>query len=82
MADMWTARKRSDVMARIRSSGNRSTELRLLEILQKKRDQRVAAQAAYFWAPGFRIQKGARCCFCGRVFLARVSAMFSPSTIK
>ena len=36
MADIWTARKRSAVMARIRSKGNKSTELRLLAILRSE----------------------------------------------
>jgi DNA mismatch endonuclease (patch repair protein) len=53
MADMWTARKRSDVMARIRSSGNRSTELRLLEILQKKGIKGWRRKQRIFGRPDF-----------------------------
>ena len=34
MADIWSKRKRSEVMALVRSTGNRQTELRLLKILR------------------------------------------------
>jgi len=34
VADVFTRKKRSDVMARIRGSGNRGTELRLIELLR------------------------------------------------
>lgn len=37
MADMWSAAKRSDVMSRIRSFGNRTTELRLIQIMKEHR---------------------------------------------
>lgn len=35
--DVFTKAKRSEVMARIRSAGNRSTELRLIEIFRNNR---------------------------------------------
>lgn len=35
MADVFTASKRSDIMRRIKSKGNRSTELRLANLLRK-----------------------------------------------
>jgi DNA mismatch endonuclease (patch repair protein) len=57
MADMWTARKRSDVMARIRSSGNRSTELRLLEILQKKGIKGWRRKQRIFGRPDFVVKR-------------------------
>ncbi len=37
MADVFTPRKRSEVMARIRSRGNKDTELFLLKVLRKNR---------------------------------------------
>ena len=37
MSDIFTKAKRSEVMARIRSAGNRSTELHLLSLLRKSR---------------------------------------------
>lgn len=37
MADMWSAAKRSDVMSRIRSFGNATTELRLIRIMREHR---------------------------------------------
>ncbi|SRR6266487_1202666 len=37
MADTFTKAKRSEIMAAIRESGNRSTELKLLEILRRER---------------------------------------------
>jgi DNA mismatch endonuclease, patch repair protein len=35
MADIWDKQKRSDVMSRIRSHGNKATELRLIEIFRE-----------------------------------------------
>lgn len=35
MADIWNKQKRSDVMSLIRSSGNKATELRLIEIFRE-----------------------------------------------
>ncbi len=37
MADVFTGAKRSNVMSRIRSRGNRDTELRLIELFRKSR---------------------------------------------
>lgn len=37
MADIWSQRKRSEVMSLIRSRGNKSTELRLIAIFRKHR---------------------------------------------
>lgn len=34
MADIFTKRKRSEVMSRIRGTGNKATELRLIQILR------------------------------------------------
>jgi len=34
MADVWSKKKRSEVMSQIRSSGNKKTELRLISILR------------------------------------------------
>lgn len=35
MADIWSKNKRSEVMALVRSSGNKQTELRLIEIFRE-----------------------------------------------
>jgi DNA mismatch endonuclease (patch repair protein) len=35
MADIWPREKRSEVMSRIRSRGNRSTELRMAELFRR-----------------------------------------------
>jgi DNA mismatch endonuclease (patch repair protein) len=37
MADIWTKRKRSEVMSLIRSHGNKATELRLIEVFRAYR---------------------------------------------
>jgi DNA mismatch endonuclease (patch repair protein) len=37
MADIWSIEKRSEVMGRIRSSGNAKTELRLIELMRQHR---------------------------------------------
>ncbi len=36
MVDNWTEEKRSEVMGKVRSRGNRSTELRLIEIFREE----------------------------------------------
>ncbi|MFU1980282.1 very short patch repair endonuclease [Bordetella hinzii] len=35
MTDIWTPAKRSEVMGKVRSKGNRSTELRLIEVFRE-----------------------------------------------
>ena len=37
MADIWNKEKRSEVMSRIRSQGNKATELRLISIFREAR---------------------------------------------
>jgi DNA mismatch endonuclease (patch repair protein) len=37
MADIWSSAKRSEVMSRIRSHGNKKTELRLMEVMRQHR---------------------------------------------
>lgn len=55
MPDIWDAKKRSAVMARIRSSGNAETELRLIEILRKfkitgwRRNQRLPGRPDFIF---------------------------------
>jgi DNA mismatch endonuclease (patch repair protein) len=59
MADIWTAQKRSDVMARIRGKGNKSTELRLIEILRKEGIKGWRRNQQVFGRPDF-VFKAAR----------------------
>ncbi|HOV74153.1 MAG TPA: very short patch repair endonuclease [Candidatus Hydrogenedentes bacterium] len=54
--DIWAKEKRSDIMSRIRSRGNKRTELRLIEILRQykitgwKRSQNVFGKPDFvFW---------------------------------
>jgi DNA mismatch endonuclease (patch repair protein) len=58
MADVFTLEKRSEVMARIRSSGNRDTELRLMALF---REQKITGwrrnQRAVFGKPDFVFPK-------------------------
>ena len=48
MADVFTKAKRSAVMARIRGSGNKDTELRLIALMREHGYHRLAAKRARF----------------------------------
>ena len=51
MADVFTREKRSAVMSRIRGTGNRDTELRLISLLRAARLKGWRRQAAVFGKP-------------------------------
>ena len=51
--DVFTKQKRSQVMSRIRSSGNKATELRLISILKKNRLSGWRRQQPVFGKPDF-----------------------------
>ena len=48
MPDVFEPAKRSAVMARIRASGNRDTELRMVALLRASHDHRMATQQEAF----------------------------------
>ena len=51
MTDVFTAEKRSEVMSRIRATGNRNTELRLIDLLRKHRITGWRRKAKLFGKP-------------------------------
>ncbi|MGI9067633.1 MAG: very short patch repair endonuclease [Pyrinomonadaceae bacterium] len=53
MADIWTTSKRSEVMARIRSRGNKETELRLIEIFREAQIKGWRRNQKLFGKPDF-----------------------------
>jgi len=53
MADVFTRAKRSDVMSRIRASGNRDTELRLISIFRKHHISGWRRNGRVFGKPDF-----------------------------
>src|SRR5436305_1610836 len=53
MPDVFTKKKRSEVMSRIRGSGNRDTELRLISILRRKRISGWRRNVRLFGKPDF-----------------------------
>jgi DNA mismatch endonuclease (patch repair protein) len=57
MADVFTIRKRSNVMSRIRASGNRDTELRMIEIFRTAGIAGWRRNAKVFGKPDFLFQK-------------------------
>ena len=57
MADVFTIRKRSKVMSRIRASRNRDTELRMIEILRTAGITGWRRNAKVFGKPDFVFQK-------------------------
>ena len=57
MADVFSKRKRSDVMSRIRSRGNKGTELALAKIFRAQRITGWRRQASVFGRPDFIFAK-------------------------
>ena len=53
MADIFTKAKRSEVMARIRGSGNRATELRLIALMREHGITGWRRNAPVFGKPDF-----------------------------
>jgi DNA mismatch endonuclease (patch repair protein) len=53
MADVFTRAKRSDVMSRIRGSGNRDTELRMIALFRQNRITGWRRHASVFGNPDF-----------------------------
>ena len=58
MADLFTAAKRSHVMSRIRASGNRDTELRLMALFRQRRITGWRRNARVFGKPDFIFPRG------------------------
>jgi DNA mismatch endonuclease, patch repair protein len=63
MADIWTKRKRSEVMSLIRSHGNKATELRLIEVFQAYRITGWRRKQTLFGNPDFIFRKERVCIF-------------------
>lgn len=63
MADIWTKRKRSEVMRLIRSQGNKATELRLIEVFQTYRITGWRRKQKLLGNPDFVFQKDRTCIF-------------------
>jgi DNA mismatch endonuclease (patch repair protein) len=57
MADIWTRAKRSDVMSRIRGSGNKDTELKLMTVFRLHGVTGWRRNAPVFGKPDFVFQK-------------------------
>ena len=53
MADVFTPQKRSDIMSRVRSSGNRSTELAFVKILRGEKITGWRRNYSLFGRPDF-----------------------------
>lgn len=57
MADVFTTRKRSEIMSRVRSKGNRATEIRLLSLLRKAKIKGWRRNSPLFGRPDFVFPK-------------------------
>ena len=57
MSDVFSTAKRSDVMSRIRSSGNRDTELRLISLMRSVKITGWRRNARLFGKPDFVFPK-------------------------
>ena len=58
MPDVFTQKKRSHVMSRIRASGNRDTELRLMALFRQHRITGWRRKARVFGKPDFIFPRG------------------------
>ena len=63
MADIWSKRKRSEVMRRIRSQGNEATELRLIALLREHRISGWRRKQALPGKPDFVFREQRVCVF-------------------
>jgi DNA mismatch endonuclease (patch repair protein) len=57
MADIWNKQKRSEVMSRIRSQGNKATELRLITIFREAHITGWRRKQLLFGKPDFVFRK-------------------------
>src|SRR4051794_37430293 len=57
MADVFTAEKRSQVMSRIRGSGNRATEIRMITVFRRHRITGWRRNVPVFGKPDFVFPK-------------------------
>jgi len=57
MADVFSARKRSEIMSRVRGSGNKATELRLIAIFRANRIRGWRRRSRIFGKPDFVFPK-------------------------
>ena len=79
--DPLTTIERSARMSRVRSTGNRSTELLVETVLRGSKNHRLAeASAGYSWAAGFLFSQQEVGHLCRRMFLARVPSMRAADT--
>lgn len=70
MPDVFTAEKRSAVMARIRGSGNKATELRLIELFRANGITGWRRKSRLFGRPDFVFPRHPRRAVRGWLFLA------------
>lgn len=63
MADIWDTSKRSEVMSKIRSSGNQTTELRLIRIFRDNRIKGWRRRQKLLGKPDFVFPKEKICVF-------------------
>jgi len=57
LVDKFSSKKRSEIMAKVRSQGNASTEIKALQILKKRRHYWLASPFANVWTPGLCFSK-------------------------
>ncbi|HTX21262.1 MAG TPA: very short patch repair endonuclease [Candidatus Aquilonibacter sp.] len=57
MADVWTKKKRSEVMSLVRSRGNKDTELVLVRLFRKNKIRYWRRHVALFGKPDFSFRK-------------------------
>ena len=77
MADVFTKSKRSEVMSRIRGSGNRSTELRLIELMRQRGISGWRRGVQLFGKPDFVFRREELCIFVDGCFWHACPKCFS-----
>ena len=80
--DVFSRRERSQIMSRIRSEGNAGTELRLIKLFRANKIIGWRRKQKQFGKPDFVFPKQTARGICGRLLLARLSALLSATTFK
>ena len=78
MTDVFSKAKRSEVMSRIRGSGNKSTELKLMRLMRKNGIKGWCRRVNIFGKPDFVFKKERLCIFVDGCFWHSCPRCFSP----
>ena len=78
MTDVFSKAKRSEVMSRIRGSGNKSTELKLMRLMRRNGIKGWRRRVNIFGKPDFVFKKERLCIFVDGCFWHSCPKCYSP----